>query len=110
MGLDGKVAVVTGGGAGIGRGIAERFLQEGARVAIWERSAERCQQAAAMLGAPDRFLAVAADVSQAEQIQSAFAQTLAAFGQVDILVNNAGISRAAPFLDLSLEVWDAVLD
>jgi glucose 1-dehydrogenase len=110
MRLAGKVAVVTGGGAGIGRGIAERFLREGARVAIWELSADRCRRATEELGAPGAFLALAVDVGKDDQVQRAFEETLAAFGRVDILVNNAGISRPAPFLELTLENWDAVLE
>lgn len=110
MSLENKVAVVTGGGAGIGRGVAERFLAEGARVALWEIDADRAKQTEQDLGANGRLRAVVTDVGKAEQVRNAFARTIEAFGQVDILVNNAGISRAAPFVELTEAAWDAVLE
>ena len=92
--LDGKVAVVTGGGAGIGRGIANGFRVYGADIAIWERNQETCAAAAGEVGG----LSVPTDVREADQVDAALAVTLERFGRVDILVNNAAAFAPSPFL------------
>ncbi len=111
MRLQGKVAIVTGSGQGIGRGIAERFAREGAAVVINDRDEARlheAKQAVQALG--NRVLAVRADVSQAADVARLFEQTRVAFGTVDILVNNAAwASPIAHFLDMTEEFWDTVL-
>jgi len=84
--LTGRVAVVTGGGAGIGRGVAAGLKAFGASVAIWERNPESCAAAADEIGA----LGVTADVRDSAQVDAALAHTVAEFGPVTILVNNAG--------------------
>jgi gluconate 5-dehydrogenase len=110
--LKGKVAVVTGGGSGIGRAIADGFAAQGARVAVLGRTAERLEAAAEGItrrGA--EAVAVTCDVSDEDQVQRAVAAILDRFGQIDILVNNAGFAAAepAPVTETSLAEWNRVL-
>jgi 3-oxoacyl-[acyl-carrier protein] reductase len=102
--LDGMVAVVTGGGAGIGRGIAGGLAAFGADVAVWERDPDTCAAAAKEVDG----LAVPTDVREAEQVGAALEATLARYERVDILVNNAGGVFVAPFLDTSDNGFDAL--
>lgn len=100
--LDGKVALVTGGTRGIGRGIAEAFLSAGASVAINGRSAEKGAATIREWSAGDRAFYVAGDVTQKEEVEAMVDATLAQFGRIDILVNNAGGSTGfAPIHELS---------
>lgn len=103
--LDGRVAVVTGGGAGIGRGIAEGLAAFGASVAIWEKDPDRAAAAAEGVGG----LAVPVDVRDAAAVDGALAATLDRFGRVDVLVNNAGGTFNAPFLETSDGGFEALL-
>jgi NAD(P)-dependent dehydrogenase (short-subunit alcohol dehydrogenase family) len=107
----GQVAVVTGAGNGIGAACARLFAASGAAVALWDVDMAAAQSLAATLttgGA--RARAVACNVARSAEVASALATTLAAFGRVDVLVNNAGIFRAADFLDIAEDDWDAVID
>jgi NAD(P)-dependent dehydrogenase (short-subunit alcohol dehydrogenase family) len=106
--LDGKVAIVTGGGTGIGKGIARAFAAEGARVVIASRSEQTLNEAAGELG--DKVLAVPTDLKVEAQITALFERTIAEMGQLDILVNNSGVFEGGPIEDLSLETWQHVMD
>ncbi|MBM3956796.1 MAG: SDR family oxidoreductase [Gemmatimonadetes bacterium] len=109
--LDGKVAIVTGGGSGIGKGIARAFAQEGCSVVISGRNAERLAAAAEELAAigPD-IVPVPTDVRKEEEVQALFEKTMARFGRLDILVNNAGAFGGGSIDKLSLETWNQVLE
>lgn len=102
--LTGRVAVVTGGGAGIGRGIAAGMAAFGARVAIWERDPQTCAQAAESIGA----LGIVTDVRDGEQVDAALQRTGAELGTPTILVNNAGGVFSSPLLETSENGWDAL--
>lgn len=102
--LTDRVAVVTGGGAGIGRGIAEGLAAFGAKVAIWERDATTCATAADAAGG----LGIVTDVRDAAAVDAALAQTMAELGPVSILVNNAGGVFPSPLLETSENGWDAL--
>lgn len=109
MRFAGKVAVITGGARGIGRACAERFLSEGASVAIADIDAAAVEQTAAELGGPDRVRGIVTDVAQKDQVDALVAQTVAAFGRLDIMVNNAGIAQVKEYLDITPEDFDRVL-
>lgn len=109
MRFAGKVAVITGGARGIGRACAERFLAEGACVAIADIDAAAVAQTAAALGGPDRVRAIVTDVSDKQQVDALVAQTVATFGRLDIMVNNAGIAQVKEYLDITPEDFDRVL-
>jgi 3-oxoacyl-[acyl-carrier protein] reductase len=102
--LNGRVAVVTGGGAGIGRGIAAGLVAFGARVAIWERDPDRCAQAADSIGA----LGITTDVRDSGQVDDALKRTVAELGTPTILVNNAGGVFSSPLLETTENGWDAL--
>lgn len=109
MKLSGKIALVTGAGQGIGKGIVEVFAQEGADVVINDLKAdERCEELAASVREMGRrAVVVQGDVSKREDITRMF-DAAKELGPVDILVNNAGIETIVPFLDLTDEQWEAV--
>src|SRR5436190_4321020 len=87
--VDGQVALVTGGGSGIGRAVVARFVEEGARVAVMERVATRAAELQAEFG--DAVVGIAGDVSRLADNRRAVAETVRAFGRLDVLVGNAGI-------------------
>jgi NAD(P)-dependent dehydrogenase (short-subunit alcohol dehydrogenase family) len=110
MRLENRVAIVTGGGFGIGRGIALRFAEEGAQVVIAEIVPEWGKVTVAMIeAAGGRAVAIDTDVSQRPQVEAMVEQAVERFGQIDILVNNAGITGRAPLLDMTDEQWDQML-
>lgn len=106
--LDGRVALLFGAAAGIGEGIAERFIEEGARVLIADTDGAAAQTTAHRLGGPDRCRAQAGSVAEPADVDAAVAATLQAFGRIDILVQNAGIYPWHLIEDISVEEWDRV--
>jgi 3-hydroxybutyrate dehydrogenase/3-oxoacyl-[acyl-carrier protein] reductase len=111
MGLDGKVAFITGGTRGIGRGIAERFLANGASVMLNGRSADKGKQALAEIGAGERAEFVAGDVMKQDQVEAGVDATVDRFGRLDILVNNAGGSTGFGLVhELADDAWNGTAD
>ncbi len=111
-GLEGRSALVTGGGQGIGKGIALALAREGCRVAVnYPTSPEPAEQTVAEITAlgVDAF-AVKADVGVASDVRDMMARVVERFQRLDILVNNAGVQTWAPFLDVTEEEWDRVID
>jgi 3-oxoacyl-[acyl-carrier protein] reductase len=110
-GLDGKVAIVTGASRGIGLGIAERLVAEGAKVAITARKQEGLEDAVARLGGADHAIAVAGKGDDLEHQTDTVKRTLDAFGSVDLLVNNTGINPVyGPMVDLDLDAARKVVE
>ncbi|NQU69550.1 MAG: SDR family NAD(P)-dependent oxidoreductase, partial [Rhodospirillales bacterium] len=105
--LDGKSALITGGSQGLGKGMALKFADAGANVAIIARGQESLDAAKAEIDAagPGSVHAFSCDLMDAAATNDAFASAQAAMGQIDILVNNAGTSRAGPFEDITDEEW-----
>lgn len=105
--LQGKAALITGGGTGIGRAIALRFAAEGARVVIAQRNAEALNATVADIEADGGWArAVPTDITQTDQVLALVDDAIEATGRLDILVNNAGrTGRAGAFLDVELDVW-----
>jgi 3-oxoacyl-[acyl-carrier protein] reductase len=109
--LDGKVAVVTGSGRGIGRATAIRFAQEGAAVVVNDVDPEPAEEtAAAIKEAGGEVLVSTDDTVELEAARQMMGKAAEAFGKIDVLVNNAGITRDKTFHNLDDELWDFVLD
>jgi NAD(P)-dependent dehydrogenase (short-subunit alcohol dehydrogenase family) len=109
--LNGKVAVVTGGGTGIGKVIAQDLAAHGAKVAIVSRNLERLEEAAAQLRAAGADAsAFACDISESDQVKKTVEAVLAKFGRVDILVNNAAANFIWPSEKLTSVRWRKVID
>lgn len=110
MELQDQVAIITGGGSGIGRAIALRFARAGANVAIADLNgagAEETAEQVRKIGT--KAIAKVTDVSNFEQVQALIAEVVKTFGKIEIMVNNAGIARIAPFLEMPKEDFEAVL-
>lgn len=110
MSLKGKVAVVTGGGRGIGRAICQRLAREGAAVAVWELNEADAKETVQLLrNAGHRAIACIGDAADAATIKRCAQETRTTLGAVDILVNNAGISAFEKFLTITEEAWDRMI-
>lgn len=108
--LNGRVAVVTGGGSGIGRAIAIRLAEDTAKIAIWDINGEGAEETAQMIrDAGGTAIAITADCSDKAVIKTAADQTRAELGPIAILVNNAGIAPFTPFLDTDDDLFDRVI-
>jgi NAD(P)-dependent dehydrogenase (short-subunit alcohol dehydrogenase family) len=109
--LSGKTAIVTGGGKGIGRQMAEGLAGAGADIVLCARNAERCEETAAELAELGvKTLGLGCDVRDPEQVQAVVARTVADLGGVDVLVNNAGTVWGSTPEDMPLEGWQKVVD
>ncbi|TNM36502.1 SDR family oxidoreductase [Nocardioides albidus] len=109
--FEGKTAIVTGASRGIGLGIAERLVADGARVVITARKPEALEEAVARLGGPDVAIAVAGKADDLAHQDDAVAQAMDRFGSVDLLVNNTGINPAyGPVMDLDLGLARKVVE
>jgi NAD(P)-dependent dehydrogenase (short-subunit alcohol dehydrogenase family) len=110
FGLQGRVVIITGASQGIGAACARRVVQDGAAVALWDLADEAGTALAAEINAAGgQAIYLHCNVARKAEVEAALAATLARFGHVDGLVNNAGIFKAAPFLEVSEEDWDAVI-
>jgi 2-hydroxycyclohexanecarboxyl-CoA dehydrogenase len=110
MSFDGKVAVVTGGGRGIGRAIATVLAEKGAAVAVWDLNLEGAEQTVEMIReAGGKAVAAGGDASDAADVAAAAALTRAELGPVTILVNNAGTSAYESFTSITEESWDRII-
>lgn len=114
MRLKGKVAIVTGGGTGIGKGISRSLAEAGARVVIAQPTLEKAEKASDELRAEGHeILPISVDIRSREKVQEMVAKTIERWGQIDILVNNAAATGArfsSPFLDLSDEILDDIIN
>jgi 3-oxoacyl-[acyl-carrier protein] reductase len=109
MRLEGKSAIVTGAGRGIGKAIAQRFLEEGARVMICDLEPERLQAAGEELAAIGTVQSEVVNVTSREEVERLVDRAKEEFGRIDVLANNAGISRFEPFLEITDENWNDTL-
>jgi NAD(P)-dependent dehydrogenase (short-subunit alcohol dehydrogenase family) len=111
MRLEGKVAIVTGGGSGIGQGIALAYAREGANIVVADLNLQGAQETISSIKHVGREgLAIQTDVAESTQVQAMVNSSLAAFGKIDVLVNVAGIMNACSVLDTTVEQWDRTLN
>ncbi len=108
MDFTGKTAIITGSARGIGLTIAKRFAEQGANIVISDLDQEIVDKVAGEFDTP--ALGVAANVTQADQVDGLFAKTIEKFGRVDVVVNNAGITRDTLMIRMDEKDWDLVLD
>ena len=110
--LDGKTAIVTGGGRGLGAQIATAYAEAGANVVVCSRKLEPCEEMSKKLKAEFGVdsLAFSCDVTNIDDIKNVVKQTTDHFGAIDILVNNSGVTWGADGVDMPLEAWEKVID
>jgi len=110
MELKDLVAVITGGGKGIGKAIAEKFFIEGARVVIWDIDLPLAKNVATSLDSSgQKTMAIKVDITNETEVEKAVSEVISEFGRIDILVNNAGISRHRPIEEMTLEIFESVM-
>jgi len=110
MELKDLVAVITGGGKGIGKAIAEKFFIEGARVVIWDMDLPLAKNVATSLDSSgQKTMAIKVDITNEKEVEKAVSEVISEFGRIDILVNNAGISRHRPIEEMTLEIFESVM-
>jgi len=110
MEMEGLVAVITGSGRGLGKAIAERFFQEGARVALWDIDLELVKQVRDGLDpSGNKAITARVDITNEGEVGRAVSETLERFGRIDVLVNNAGISRHRPIEEMTVEMFESVM-
>ena len=111
MRLQGKVAIITGAGQGLGEAFAMRFAEEGAKIAVVDQNIETASEVAASIEKDGgSALAIQTDVSRVAEIEAMAAKVMEAFGTVDILVNNAGILDVVSIEETTEAIWDRQLD
>jgi 3-oxoacyl-[acyl-carrier protein] reductase len=111
MSMKDRIAIITGAGRGVGRATAQRFAQEGARVALFSRTRSHLDETAAeIVQQGGHALTMVGDVSDEKEVLSLFKHVKNAYGRVDILINCAGIVAVRPFVDMDTATWDQVLD
>jgi len=110
--LEGRVAIVTGAGTGIGHAIAERFAHEGAKVCVnyFGHEEQADELARRISSAAAKSVALKADVSDSKQVTGLVAHVQQELGPIDILVNNAGVESPAPFIEIPEDSWDRMLN
>jgi len=110
MRFGGKVAIVTGGGRGIGEAIAVRLAQEGAKVVVVDKNEDTLTNTVeGIKESGDQAVAIVADVTRGEEVRRMVKTAIEQFGKIDILVNNVGLFITEPFLDTGEETWDMIL-
>jgi NAD(P)-dependent dehydrogenase (short-subunit alcohol dehydrogenase family) len=110
MEMEGLAAVITGAGRGLGKAIAERFFQEGARVALWDIDLEAVKQVRDGLDpSGNKAIAARVDITDEREVGRAVSETLERLGRIDVLVNNAGISRHRPIEEMTVEMFESVM-
>src|ERR1700678_1862026 len=110
MSLNGKVAVVTGGGSGIGRAISIELAKKGAAVSVWDLNGPAAEETVAMIAkAGGRAIVCAGDAASTDGIAASAARTRAELGPITILVNNAGMTGFTSFVDITEEMWDRMM-
>ena len=107
--LEDKVAIITGAGRGIGRGIAEKLSAEGATVVVTDIDQQSAENTATELGGARRHLGLRVDVTDKESVATMVAAVTEKFGRIDVLVNNAGWDKVGPFVDCDEADWDRVI-
>ena len=109
--LEGKVAIVTGAGRGIGQQIAKKLAEQGAKVAVVDLKAEWCEETVGLVkAAGSDAIALGCNVAESAEVDATVKAVIAQFGTVDIMVNNAGITKDGLLMRMSDDDWDAVLN
>lgn len=109
--LEGKTAIVTGGGRGLGAQIAQGFAEAGANVVVCSRKVEACMEMSEKLNSLGvQSMALACDVTKQDDVRKVINETVKRFGTIDILVNNSGATWGAPVVEMPFEAWKKVID